>query len=290
MLKPWRIKTTSPNMAKVLDRPCSGDHVHVECMGHSRAKESALYPPKMCSLMRRVMMDHGRCMSREDSVFAIGGDSLLNPIDEKEFKQMRETVRKLHVRAGHPSNRALYTMLKSRGVDSRILKIALERKCDECQEVRLPKPHIGVSFHTCNILWHTLQMDIGQVIVNEEKLHVLFLIDEASRYLAAHDLFRIPRSASRNATSEEVVRAIEQTWAQHHGLPNIIRCDPEGCFRGAVFSDWCKSRGVDLQLCPGEDYGQIGIVESTLGKIKEDCRAFLRALKGGSDEWCFSDG
>ena len=280
MLKPWRIKTTSPNMAKVLDRRCSGDHVHVECMGHSRAKESALYPPKMCSLMRKVMMEHGRCMSREDSVFAIGGDSLLDPIDEKQFKQMRETVRKLHVRAGHPSNRALYTMLKSRGVDSRILKIALEHKCDDCQEVRLPKPHMGVSFHTCNILWHTLQMDIGEVIVNKEKLHVLFLIDEASRYLAAHELFRIPRTASRNATSEEVVRAIEQTWVQHHGLPNIIRCDPEGCFRGAVFSDWCKSRGVDLQPCPGEDHGQIGIVESTLGKIKEDCRAFLRAEMG----------
>ena len=140
MLKPWRIKTTSPNMAKVLDRRCSGDHVHVECVGHSRAKESALHPPKMCSLMRKVMMEHGRCMSREDSVFAIGGDSLLDPIDEKQFKQMRETVWKFHVRAGHPSNRALYTMLKSRGVDSRILKIALEHKCDDCQEVRLPKP------------------------------------------------------------------------------------------------------------------------------------------------------
>ena len=32
-------------------------------------------------------------------------------------------------------------------------------------------------------------------------------------------------------TADEVVKAIEQFWVQYHGLPNVVRCDPEGSFR-----------------------------------------------------------
>lgn len=279
MLKPWRIMSTSKEMQLALERRCSHDHEHAECMGHKRASQSAFYPKKMCSLITRVVMGPSGLRHHEGSdhaVFTIKDEPLLNPMTERELKQMKEAVRKLHVRAGHPTNRALVNMLRARGVDSRIIQIAKEHVCDECHEIKLPFPHMGVTFHTCNVLWHTMQMDIGEFVFGEEKIHVLLFIDEASRFVSAHELFKIPKSESRNATTEEVVRAIEQSWVQHHGLPNTIRCDPEGCFRGVHLSEWCSSRGVDLQPCPGEDHSQIGIVEATLGKLKNDVRAFMR--------------
>eukprot|EP00435_Cladocopium_sp_Y103_P001695 s3565_g1.t1 len=198
------------------------------------------------------------------------------PLTEKELKDMREVIRKLHVKCGHPTNRALYNMLKSRGVNPRLLTLAKELHCQDCQEIKLPPPHMGVSLHTAEILWHTVQMDIGHFQIGNDTISVLFMIDEASRFLTAHELFRHPRAESRNATTEEVIRGIEQTWVQHHGLPNIIRADPEGCFRGIALEEWCGERGVEFAPCPGEDHGQIGIVESTLGKIKDDVRALLR--------------
>lgn len=65
---------------------------------------------------------------------------------EKEVKEKTEDIRKLHVKAGHPSNRALHNMLKARGVDPRMLDLALGHKGDDCMEVKLPVPHKTISF------------------------------------------------------------------------------------------------------------------------------------------------
>jgi hypothetical protein len=121
-----------------------------------------------------------------------------------------------------------------------------------------------VSLHGSETLWHTVQVDIGHFQVGPDTISVLFFIDEASRFMAAHELFRHPRAESRNATTEEVIRGIEQTWIQHHGVPNTMRCDPEGCFRGLALEEFCVTRGIELSPCPAEDHGQIGIVEASL--------------------------
>jgi len=114
-----------------------------------------------------------------------------------------------------------------------------------------------------------MQMDIGQFPYEEQVIHVLFMIDEASRFLVAHELFRHHKKESMNATTSRIITAVESSWVQYHGLPNVIRHDPEGCFRGVLLDEWAKSRGVELQPCPGEDHGQIGIVEATIGKSRQ---------------------
>ena len=204
-------------------------------------------------------------------------DDVEGPITPDELRRLKEVVRKLHVKCGHPTNRALYNMLKARGVGHRILTLAKEHRCEDCQEIKLPVPHKGVSLHGSETLWHTVQVDIGHFQVGPDTISVLFFIDEASRFMAAHELFRHPRAESRNATTEEVIRGIEQTWIQHHGVPNTMRCDPEGCFRGLALEEFCVTRGIELSPCPAEDHGQIGIVEASLGKIKDDIRALLRS-------------
>ena len=197
-------------------------------------------------------------------------------VDEKELKNMKEALRKIHVRAGHPTNRALYLMLKARGVRQELLDLALELKCDECQEIRMPVPHKNVSFNTSHVLWQCMQADIGQLPVGDEVLHFLLMVDEASRFTVAAELFRHSKDSSRNATSNEIIRAVEQSWVQYHGYPGVIRTDPEGCFRGTAWIEWAQVRGVELAPCAGEDHSQIGVVEATIKKIKNDARTFLR--------------
>ncbi len=55
----------------------------------------------------------------------------------------------------------------------------------------------------------------------------------------------------------------------------MIRHDPEGCFRGIKLEEWAAERGILLEPCPAEDHGQIGVVESLIGKIKQDFRTLL---------------
>lgn len=279
MLKPWKIVTSSPEMQQALSLRCNHDGPHEQCLGCKRAHFSGMYPKRMCEIMTRVIlgMEFPRKMVGQVDVFAMSDSEELPPIDEHELKRMKEAVRKLHVRSGHPTNRALAAMLKSRGADPRVVKLAMEHRCDDCMEVHLPVPHKKVSMHTTETLWHTMQMDIGQFPYEEQVIHVLFMIDEASRFLVAHELFRHHKKESMNATTSRIITAVESSWVQYHGLPNVIRHDPEGCFRGVLLDEWAKSRGVELQPCPGEDHGQIGIVEATIGKIKTDARTFLRS-------------
>ena len=285
MLKPWKIMSSSETMSKALSLRCCKDHEHDECMGHKRALQSGFYPQKMCRLVSKVILGRKfpgcsfHVSGFEPKEVFVSGDSkeTEQPISEKELIQMKEAIRKLHVRSGHPSNRALATTLKSRGVDRRLVQLAYEHRCDDCKEVHLPVPHRNVTFHQTETLWHTLQVDIGQFPFEDIVVHVLFMIDEASRFLVAYELFRHNKHESRNATTQEVILALEQGWVQYHGLPNTLRSDPEGCFRGLDLDSWARSRGVELAPCPGEDHGQIGVVEATIGKIKQDARTFLRS-------------
>ena len=282
MKKPWLIQSNDQPMAQTLSIKCNGAHQHTECLGHRRAADSAFYPRKMCQLITKWMLQWDSFLGdvdfEEDEIFGneVEVPQSEYPMDEKELKAMLEAIRKLHVRAGHPSNQALVNSLRSRGVSSHMLRLAKEFKCDECHEVRLPVPHAKVTLNKTETLWHTLQMDIGQIKKDQEVLHFLLMVDEASHMTAAYELFRHHEKASRNATQEEVIRALESTWIQFHGYPNVLKYDPEGAFRGHNYGIWGQQRGIEMTPCAAEDHGAIGDVESLIGKIKTDARTFLR--------------
>ena len=293
LLKPWKIQTTSLHLGKVLSLRCPGNHQHDECSGHDKVFHSGQYPQKMCSMVAGIIMEHSRevldvGLEPTNTVFgesvngifgvheATNSHDMEKPWDEKEFKRVTEAVRKLHINFGHPTNRALMNCLKARGVDPKIVKLAGEIRCDECQEVHLPTPHSKTTLHGTHILWHTMQMDIAQLPYGDQMVHVLLMVDEASHFMIGHELFRTPLTESRNCTAQEAVRAIEGSWTQYHGLPNCIRCDPEGSFRSNLLREWAETRGVELQPCAAEDHGQIGLIEAMVKKVKDDARTLLR--------------
>ena len=67
--------------------------------------------------------------------------------------------------------------------------------------------------------------DVGQFVFGEVVVHVLLMIDEASRFAVAHELYRQPKTEQRNPTSQEIILALERSWIAYHGLPNVLRTD-----------------------------------------------------------------
>ena len=211
MLKPWKIITTSEHMAQCLDLRCTHDHDHAPCMGHDRAHKSELYPRKMCERVSRVVLDYLHHSPHElETMFVSDGnqdefigmtaeEKGIPPLDASELKKMQEVVRKLHVRSGHPSNRALMNTLRARGADPQIVELAQNHQCDDCKEIALPVPHRHVTLHQCTTLWHTLQIDIAQLPVANEVVHFLVMCDGASYFCNVAELFRHHKQESRNA-------------------------------------------------------------------------------------------
>lgn len=175
MRKPWQIVSTSSEMAVRLSITCDGQHEHTQCLGHDRAAFSAFYPRKMCRLITKVVLSTtGSCFGVLD---AKGNEEPtkdeIESISPEALKQMKDAIHKLHTRSGHPSNQSLVSCLRARGVPRIVLALAKEHKCDSCQEVRLPTPHQKVTLSKAEVLWHTLQIDMGQVRVGDEVIHVM---------------------------------------------------------------------------------------------------------------------
>ena len=59
-------------------------------------------------------------------------------------------------------------------------------------------------------LWHTMVMDIGQLKVGTITTHFLLMMDEASHFAVAAEVFRTGEGESRNATTQEIIQAIER--------------------------------------------------------------------------------
>ena len=59
----------------------------------------------------------------------------------KDEKVIHAQLMKLHRRCGHPSNRALINLLKTREVDPQVIRIAEKLRCDACQQMQLSSPH-----------------------------------------------------------------------------------------------------------------------------------------------------
>ena len=139
-----------------------------------------------------------------------------------------------------------------------------------------PTPHAKVSMHKSNTLWEVLQLDIVNFML--ETLWFIFSCCLMRHLILPRpaSFFRHSADESRNATTSEIILALETHWVPHHGLPGVIRTDPEGSFRGYNLNLWAQERGVELVHSPGEDHGQTGDVEAMIGKIKTDTRTYLR--------------
>ena len=285
MKKQWRIVTTCPCLKRSLSVRCDKSHEHAECLGHARALSSGFYPVKLCKAIAQTVLTSGHESAKlvEDWVYGLQEEPLLQgKLSSEDRKRATALVHRLHVRAGHPSNKLLANVLRARGAHPEVIKIALAHECNDCQEMRLPSLSQSVSLQQSDAPWKVIQIDNAELRVDDKVTHFMVITDEATRYMKVIMLFERDAQEGRNDTADEAILAIEQGWVQSYGFPDRIRLDPEGCFRSRALEDWAADRGVEMTPCPAEAHNQIGQVESLIGKVKQDAVTLLSGMPIGA--------
>ena len=287
MKKPWIIKGTHRSVWQ-LHNTCSGDHVHTPCEGGTRTRMSALYPPAMCKRIAYVVKQTHAHPGREEEeaqafpVVLGQGDPDFDPealkteTDQTVMKWATDLLR-LHKKLGHPSRQAFVKMLKDRGADKKLVTIATQLHCQDCEEAYVPPSRRVTTLEDATKLWEVVQMDNMEFTVGDMTYHFQIMIDEASNYAVGTFLFKHSVMESRNATTEQVTEAVMRSWVQYFGYPQKLKIDKEGAHRGRELEQWALTRGVEIEAIPAEAHGQIGQVERLIGTLKEKVLRFLRS-------------
>lgn len=156
--KPWTIYTTSRGMAEALNLTCPGNHVHGECLGGKSARMSGFYFAKMIKIIARELLHKPLPPFAEpdDHVHAVYGvqgaeEVVPDGVKPTEWKRVLELVKRLHVRAGHPSQRSFEATLKARGADPAIILASRYFHCDDCTETKRSVPAAKASFNRADV-------------------------------------------------------------------------------------------------------------------------------------------
>ncbi|CAK9003417.1 unnamed protein product, partial [Durusdinium trenchii] len=293
VLKPWTIYVTDRAMASALHLVCPHDHQHGEAMGGQSAKKTGFYPPRMVriiarQILRRDLPPHVETVQEKDeeALLAYGVSEIETVVPDGvspvEWKRVLALVKRLHVRAGHPST-SLVATLKARGAHPLITLAAKYMHCDDCAETKRSVPAARASFNRSDTLWHTLQVDNAYFKVGTKTVTAMIMVDEASTFMVPHLLHRLDEGEHENATAEQVVDALQNSWIRFFGHPSVLRLDPEGAFRSRLLEDFCGTRDIELQPCAAEAHYQIGVVERAIGTLRKSVERFLRS--NAVDPW-----
>ena len=227
----------------------------------------------------------GQCLSnRRDEVYWSGEEeihavdtSVLQTLTTQELQKLMDSVRQLHRRFGHPSNRLLIKNLQARGADQKVIAAVSQLRCDECLEGRIKLPSPSVNLERCDRLWACLQVDGFDFKYNDRYHHFVLMVDEVSGYAVVREAYSTPEDTGRNLTTQELMDILEEAWYQYFGLPEQLKMDLEGAHRGKLLRESCMQRGIELIAAPAEHHESIAEVERSIGILRSKMESFLRA-------------
>eukprot|EP00969_Alexandrium_andersonii_P011663 508225-Alexandrium_andersonii.AAC.1 len=75
----------------------------------------------------------------------------------------------------------------------------------------------------------------------------ILFVECASQMAVIHPLWSRSATEHRNATAEEVVKAMHEAWIGHYPRPLYVRYDPEGCFVSDTFQTAMSSLNIQMR-------------------------------------------
>ena len=214
--------------------------------------------------------------SRSAEVHAVD-TSILQTLTTQELQRLMDSVRQLHRRFGHPSNRLLIKNLQARGADPKVIAAVSQLRCDECLEGRIKLPSPAVNLERSDRLWACLQVDGFDFKYNDYYHRFVLMVDEASGYAVVREAYSTPEDVGRNLTTQELLDILEEAWYQYFGFPEQLKMDLEGAHRGKLLRESCMQRGIELIAAPAEHHESIAEVERSIGILRGKMENFLRA-------------
>ena len=190
-------------------------------------------------------------------------------LDRRERDRLMSSARKLHLNTAHRHTDILAESLKKIGAKPECVAAMKQLKCSACHESSEPQPRMPAQLQEAREPWTILSMDLKEYSDEKtgKKVKDLYILDEATRFLQVIELWEIPLSKHRNATSREIIEAYEKGWAQMFGDPRVIRHDAEGALTSTEITQFWVGRGIRLDQVPGEAHEQIGGVERAIQTI-----------------------
>ena len=204
--------------------------------------------------------------------------SVLKTLTTQELQKLMDSVRQLHRRFGHPSNRLLIKNLVARNADPKVIAAASQLRCDECLEGRIKLPSPAVNLERSDRLWSCLQIDGFDFKYNGNYHHFVLMVDEASGYAVVREAYVTPEEEGRNLTAQELLNILEEAWFQYFGYPEKLKMDLEGAHRGKLLREECMQKGIELVAAPAEHHESISEVERSIGILRGKMENFLRAI------------
>lgn len=280
MCKGWTIATKNANLLRHMHLPCQKNHRKVACE-QGRPSTSAFYTTVFAKKVVEALRAHEVWSTVCEELSAQVNDVSSSSPEEtteacavnrqdtstEEKSRILKLVKHIHSTSGHGSIEVLLKALQKRGVPQHVLDTAKTFSCPICDERKRVAPRRPATLEVIPQKWQVVQSDMGSWHhpQSKDKCKFILFIDEGCRFRSGKVIFENSRQM---ATWPLVKQVFEEHWLAHFGQPEVLRVDPEGVWRDTEASDWCATKGIQLDTIPAEAHWQIGIVENAIKQAK----------------------
>ena len=192
-----------------------------------------------------------------------------------EVKKWKVKLVRFHKAAGHPSARNLARMLADAQVDKWKVRLALQFKCDTCEELRpggqSSKQIPPAAMKELPEAWEHVGVDVGEWTVPNQDIKVKFIlmIDMATRYRVTEPLFVYKHGEVKIENTEDVIKIFVMRWLMDKPRPRVIIPDNAKSLSSQKLMDFLGELCIAVVPPPAQESWSHGIVEHAIGHVKE---------------------
>ena len=187
---------------------------------------------------------------------------ILTRLDETNKQAAERTIQRLHRNLGHPTNKELTRLLKSRNASNKLLEAAANHHCDLCY-LHKPPPQLskstlrhGTTFNDrilADTLWISTNSHNKQDTKQDKTIPILAIMDANTKLMAARVL--------DSEKTPDFIQALERAWIRHFGPPTTLQIDDHRGWSSEALRNWASDHGVFLNINPGQAHARLGLLE-----------------------------
>eukprot|EP00435_Cladocopium_sp_Y103_P032566 s1782_g8.t1 len=196
---------------------------------------------------------------------------VLRRLDEENRQAAKRTIMRLHRNLGHPSNKELIRLLKSKNASDVLLQAAQEHECG-LRDLHKRPTGVPVSSMPKDTAFNDrVQADTLWIKVPgiRNKQPVLMMSDAMTRLLAARHL--------RAETTEEYIKQLEMAWISFFGTMKTLQVDEHRAWSSDAMREWATEQGIQLVISPGQSHTRLAILERRHQVTRKAISLFLES-------------
>eukprot|EP00435_Cladocopium_sp_Y103_P007119 s2224_g2.t1 len=199
---------------------------------------------------------------------------ILSKLQDEDRQAAKRTITRLHRNLGHPSNKELVRLLKSKNVSQTLLQAAQEHECGLCDLHKRPTGVPVSSMPKETSFNERVQTDTLWINVPgfKHKQPVLMMSDAMNRLLAARFL--------KAETTEELIKQIESAWISFFGPMKTLQVDEHRAWSSDAMREWATEQGIRLVISPGQSHTRLAILERRHQVTRRAISLFLESNPG----------